>query len=335
MNGNAVILIADDEPGTRTGLEGLLQAHGYRVTSAPDGKKALEEFWKLKPDLVLLDVAMPEMDGFEVCRRIKNYPETCLTPVVLVTALTETQDRIRGLEAGADDFLSKPIDPSELLTRVRSLLRLKSYTDELERAEAVLLALAHSIEGKDSYTEGHCQRLSEYSGALGHFLGLIPEQITALRRAGILHDIGKVAVPDAILLKRERLTKPEREVMEQHPVVGEHICTPLKAFRQVLPIIRHHHEKFDGSGYPDGLRGEQIPLTARVLQVVDVFDALTTQRSYKPALSPQEALKTMEEEVQKGWWDPTIFAKFRVMLDSNRVARAPQINPSPHQTASH
>ncbi|MFQ5927421.1 MAG: HD domain-containing phosphohydrolase [Terriglobia bacterium] len=323
------ILVVDDDAASRTLFEEILRDQGYKVITADDGKGALEEFALGQPDLVLLDVLMPDPDGFEVCRKIKYHPENRLTPVVLVTGLSATEDRVRGLEAGADDFLCKPIDRSELLARVRSLLNLKAHTDELERAESVLFALARSIEAKDPYTEGHCERLSEYSARLGERIGLPSEQITALRRAGIVHDIGKVAVPDAILLKPARLTQEERKRVQEHPVVGERICQPLKSFRLVLPIIRHHHEKFDGSGYPDGLKGEQIPLTARVLQIVDVYDALTTQRPYKRALSPLETLRTMEDEVKKGWWDPHIFAEFRQLLaDSGEGTKRKPLAPT-------
>lgn len=315
---SATILIVDDDAANRTLLEELLGAQGYKVVSARDGQSALEEFAVLGPDLVLLDVMMPDLDGFEVCRRIKQHPENRLTPVVLVTVLAATADRVRGLEVGANDFLNKPIDRSELLARVHSLLSLKAYTDELERAEAVLFALARSIEAKDPYTEGHCERLVDYLTRLGKRIGLPADQTTALRRAAIVHDIGKVAVPEAILLKPGRLTPEEWKVMRQHPVIGECICRPLKSFRLVLPIIRHHHERFDGSGYPDGLKGEQIPLTARVLQIVDVYDALTSERPYKRALSPAKTLKTMAQEVKKGWWDPHLFAEFgRMITDGN------------------
>ncbi len=292
----------------------FLRVHGFQVITSADGETALFELTRQQPDLVLLDVQMPGLDGFETCRRIKANPETRLIPVVLVTGLSATEDRVRGLEAGADDFLTKPVDRSELVARVRSLLMLKSFVNELERAESVLFALARSIEGKDPYTKGHCERLAENCARLGERIGLSTEEITTLRRAGVVHDIGKVAVPDAILLKPGPLTPEERAIMQQHPVVGESICAPLKSFRSVLPIIRHHHEKFDGSGYPDGLKGEQIPLTARILSVVDVYDALTTERPYKPAHPPEEALKTMAEEVQKGWWDVKLFAAFGEMI---------------------
>jgi putative two-component system response regulator len=312
------ILIADDEPAFRDYLGTLLRTQGFRVVAAADGVEALDAFAHQQPDLVLLDIEMPHMDGLEVCRRLKLNPETRLVPVVLVTGLTASEDRIRGIEVGANDFLSKPVDRNELMARVKSLLSLKAYTDELERAESVLFALARSIEGKDPYLEGHCERLSTYSAKLGMHIGLSPEEITALRRAGIVHDIGKVAVPDAILLKPGPLTAEEWKIMREHPVVGERICMPLKSFRLVLPIIRHHHERLDGSGYPDGLRGEEIPMGARVIQIADVYDALTTARPYKGPLSQEHALEVMTEEVRKGWWDPAMFATFQQMLASEK-----------------
>jgi putative two-component system response regulator len=316
------VLVVDDDAVNRELLEEFLVAEGLDVVTAPDGRSSLQEFARLKPDLVLLDVNMPFLDGFEVCRRLKSNPDTRLTPIVLVTALSATEDRVRGIKVGADGFLSKPFDQSELLAHVRSLLSLKAYTDELERAESVLFALARTIEGKDPSTEGHCERLQEYSAQLGKQIGLAEDQIMALRRAGIVHDIGKVAVPEAILLKPGRLTPEEFRIIQEHPVVGERICAPLKSFRLLLPIVRHHHEKLDGSGYPDGLKGEDIPVTARVMQIVDVYDALTTRRPYKPALPRAEALQIMEEEVKKGWWDPGIFQEFCQMPTGASAAAA-------------
>jgi putative two-component system response regulator len=242
--------------------------------------------------------------------------------VIIVTSSSTPENRIRGLEAGADDFISKPVDRLELVVRVRSLLRIKLYSDDLERAEAVLFALARSIEGKDPYTQGHCERLARYGALLGRSLGLPQEDIVALERAGIVHDIGKVAVPDAILLKKGPLTEEEMEVMRRHPVVGDTICRGLKSFARVIPIIRHHHEKLNGTGYPDGLAGEAIPLTARVLQIVDVYDALTTDRPYKAAFTPAKTLAIMESEVEKGWWDRKIFDEFRKLAAKGALGEA-------------
>jgi putative two-component system response regulator len=319
------ILIVDDESGARAALEFLLRREGFEVRDAADGPSAIQECATFRPDLILLDIMMPGMNGFEVCRHIKATPETRLTPVVLITGLTATEDRIAGINAGADDFLSKPIDLNELLARTRSLLRLKQYTDELENAEAVLFSLAHSIEARDPYTHGHCERLAEMSARMGERLGVPEEQIKALRRAGVVHDIGKVAVPDSILLKPGPLTADETKVMQKHPVVGERICAPLKTFRLVLPIIRHHHEKNDGTGYPDGLQGEEIPLTARILQLSDVYDALTTDRPYKVAFTPEVALDLMGEEAERGWWDRELFDAFREMIRLHHKELAPDV----------
>jgi putative two-component system response regulator len=310
------ILVADDNPANRELLDELLTAQGFRVVTVPNGAAAVAELTRTQIDLVLLDVLMPHLNGFEVCEQIKSNPETYLIPVVMITALSDRQARIRGIEAGADDFLTRPVERAELLARVGSLLKLKHRTDELERAEAVLFTLARSIEGKDPYTHGHCERLANYSARLGEHLGLAGDEITALRRAGVVHDVGKIAVPDAILLKPGRPTEDEWKLIREHPVVGERICAPLKSFRLVLPIIRHHHEKLDGSGYPDGLRGDAIPLTARVLQIVDVYDALTTDRPYKKAFTIPDALQTMKEEVAKGWWDPHIFGEFERLVSN-------------------
>lgn len=310
----ATILVADDSESNLELLSELLRNEGYDVVSAADGEQALQATSARRIDLALLDVMMPSRTGFEVCQALKSNPETRLIPVVLVTGLTDTKDRIRGIECGADDFLNKPIDREELLARVRSLLRLKRFTDELEQAETVLFSLALSIEAKDPHTEGHCDRLSKYSVALAEQLGLPEDSRVALRRGGIVHDIGKVAVPEQILLKPGPLTPEERKIMEQHPVVGERICKPLKSFRHVLPIIRHHHEKLDGSGYPDGLKGDQIPLPVRILQTVDIYDAMTTDRPYRKALPPERAFQVMREEVKRGWWDSSLVDELETLI---------------------
>lgn len=304
------ILVVDDDALIRQFLEDQLTGEGYLVSTARDGEEALAKVAADSPDLILLDVMMPKLDGFEVCRRLKSDDRTILIPVVIVTALTATDQRIKGIEAGADDFLSKPYNRLELFTRVRSLLKLKRHTDELENAETVLFSLALSVEAKDPYTNGHCDRLARYSVALGKSLGLHAEQLKALQRGGILHDLGKIGVPESILLKPGPLNDMERAVVREHPAIGERICKPLKSLRTVLPIIRHHHERWDGSGYPDGLAGEAIPLTARILQVADIYDAFTTERPYKRALTQDEAIALMREETAKGWWDPRLVEAF-------------------------
>jgi putative two-component system response regulator len=310
----ATILVADDNEKNSELLSDILTAEGYKVVCAEDGVSALQAIQNRAIDLALLDVVMPGKSGFEVCQSIKFNPETRFIPVVLVTGLSSVDERIRGIRAGADDFLNKPVNSQELLARTRSLLRLKEYTDELENAETVLFSLALSIEAKDPYTRGHCDRLSSYSEALGRRLGLPQEECVALRRAGVVHDVGKIGVPEHVLLKNGPLNEEEWAIMKQHPISGERICSPLKSFRLVLPIIRHHHEKLDGSGYPDGLKGDKIPITARVLQVTDIYDALITDRPYRGALSHEEAIRTMHAEAKRGWWDSGLIKEFETLL---------------------
>jgi putative two-component system response regulator len=308
------ILVVDDQEENLDLLEAFLGVHDYRVTRARNGREALAHVAEEPPDLILLDTHMPALDGFAVCRELKQNEEKRLIPIIIVTTSGELESRVRGIEAWADDFLTKPVHRVELDARVRSLLKLKQFTDELENAEAVLFSLALSVESKDPSTHGHCERLAEYAFRLGQRLGLPADQLKALRRAGFLHDLGKIAVPEAILLKRGPLTPEEWTVMRQHPVVGERICQPLRSMRLVLPIIRHHHERWDGSGYPDGLASEVIPLTARILQIVDVFDALVVERPYRAAMPPAEAMKVIEGEMAKGWYDPKVVTEFLTLL---------------------
>lgn len=315
----ATILIADDNEASRDLLCDLLSDEGYNIVSAADGNQALDAIHNKSVDMALLDVMMPGQTGFAVCQAIKSQPETRFIPVVLITGLSSIGERIQGIKIGADDFLSKPVNQHELMARVHSLLRLKEFTDELENAETVLFSLALSIEAKDPYTKGHCDRLGKYALALARRLSLPEEQCLALRRAGIVHDIGKICVPEQVLVKMGPLTAEEWIIMKQHPVAGERICSPLKSFRSVLPIIRHHHEKLDGSGYPDGLKGDEIPLTARVLQVVDLYDALTTDRPYRTAMQSKDAFVVMREEVRRGWWDGLLVEEFEALVANKEL----------------
>ena len=314
----ARILVVDDHPDTMVLMRDLLTSRGYEVTAVPDAEHAEAELFRHVPDLVLSDVIMPGKSGYELCREMKENPLTRLVPFVLITGLSDREDRVRGIEAGADDFLSKPIFPEELFARVKSLLKLKEFTDELETADSVLCTLGLSVESRDPYTEGHCERLAENASNLGRHLLLDEDEIIALRRGGYLHDLGKIAVPDEILKKGANLTADEWLIMKRHPLTGENICLPLKSLRLVLPIIRSHHEHFNGSGYPDGLAGQKIPLLARILQVVDVYDALSTARPYKPALSHEQAAITMRDEARAGFWDEELVMEFFSMLDKQR-----------------
>jgi len=314
------ILVVDDNPDMVDLMSELLKSRGYDVVSVRDADQAEAEVRRHAPDLILSDVVMPGRSGYELCHQLKDDPSTRLIPFLLITGLSDREDKVKGIEAGADDFLNKPIFPSELFARVKSLLKLKEFTDELETAESVLCTLGLSVEARDPYTEGHCERLAQRAASLGRHLGLDEDSIVALRRGGYLHDLGKIAVPDEILKKGANLTADEWKVMKLHPVTGENICKPLKSLRLVLPIIRFHHEHSDGSGYPDGLHKEQIPLLPRILQVVDVYDALRTARPYKPALSHEQAALTMRVEAHNGLWDEELVAEFFSLLAKRNVA---------------
>src|SRR5712671_1414290 len=304
------ILVVDDQPSIAGLMSQLLTMRGYEVVTAIDAQQAEAEVSRQVPDLILSDVIMPGKSGYEFCRELKENPATRLIPFVLITGLSDSGDKVRGIEAGADDFLNKPVLAEELIARVKSLLRLKEFTDELETADSVLCTLGLIVEGRDPYTEGHCERLSVRAADLGRHLGLDEDSILALKRGGYLHDLGKIAVPDEILKKGSDLTPAEWVVMKLHPITGENICRPLHSLGLVLPIIRHHHEHTDGSGYPDGLTGSEIPVLPRILQVVDVYDALRTARSYKAPLTHEQAAQTMREEAARGLWDEELVAEY-------------------------
>ena len=310
--------MVDDQPSIAGLMSQLLGMRGYDVVTASSAEQAEVEVSRQTPDLILSDVMMPGKSGYELCRSLKDNPATRLIPFVLITGLTDSNDKVRGIEAGADDFLNKPVLAEELIARVKSLLRLKEFTDELETADSVLCTLGLIVEGRDPYTEGHCERLAAHASDLGRHLGLDEDSIIALRRGGFLHDLGKIAVPDEILKKGTNLSPEEWAIMKLHPVTGENICKPLKSLRLVLPIIRHHHEHTDGSGYPDGLAAPDIPLLPRILQVVDVYDALCTERSYKASHTHEQAAETMREEAHRGLWDAELVAEYFSMLERQR-----------------
>ncbi len=315
----STILVADDDRTAQQTLEALLTGQGYRVVFAHNGEEALIRVQEAKPDLCVLDIDMPRLNGLEVCRRIKSDEETRLLPVIMLTGLSPEQEKLKALESGCDDFLTKPIQHAELLARIRSLLRLKNLTDALENAEVVLFTLARTIEAKDRYTLGHADRVARYAVTLGRALGMDAEKIELLRKGGILHDIGKLGVPDAILQKEGPLDVNEWEVMRRHPTIGCEICQRLKGMKDVIPVIRHHHERLDGTGYPDGLKAHMIPDIVRVVNIVDIYDALTTRRSYKEAFPAAKAFRILWEEVERGWWDGDILKVWENMIRKNKV----------------
>jgi putative two-component system response regulator len=324
------ILVVDDHPSSRMTAVALLSVEGYDVLEADSGPAALDCVVAGNPDLILLDIMMPGMDGFEVCRRLKQDEQTRLIPVVFITALNDRRSRIRGIEAGGDDFLTKPFDQLELSARVKSLIRQKRLNEDLEHAEQVLFSIARTIESRDPNTGDHCERLVLQGKAFGEFLGFSRTDIRDLMWGGYLHDIGKVGIPDDVLLKKGKLTPEEWVIMQQHALIGEKICNPLRTMRGVTPIIRHHHERWDGTGYPDGLAGDDIPYLAQVFQVIDIYDALTSERPYKRAFTPTEALEILVEETAKGWRNPKLVQQFMDFIKATELAEASPTASSHH-----
>jgi putative two-component system response regulator len=298
-----LVLVVDDGEMNRALVEAYLADLDCRISTAENGQSALASIDAEMPDLVLLDVQMPGIDGYEVCRRIKARPRGRLLPVVMITALDHPKDRVLALESGADDFMSKPVDRIELVARVRSALRLKALYDNLDSADQVIFALAAAVEAKDAYTERHTHRVAETARHIGEKMGLPERALDALYRGGIIHDIGKIGVPDAILLKPGPLDASELAKMRMHPIIGESIVRPLRSGTNLLPIIRHHHEHYDGGGYPDGLARRAIPHLARIVAVCDAYDALVTDRPYRKAKSVDEAIAMLHRGAGHQW-DP-------------------------------
>ena len=267
-------------------------------------------------DLVVLDLMIPVMSGPEFCRRVKNNRKTKFVPILMLTNVQGVENEINGIDSGADEYSTKPLHPAVVRARIRAMLRNKAAVDSLEEAETILFALAQAVESRDQYTAGHCGRLANYSVAMGMALGLSRTELLALYRGGYLHDIGKIGIPDRILHGLTDLTEDEWAIMRTHTLEGERICKPMKSLAPVLPIIRSHHERWDGKGYPDRLAGEDIPLLARIMQVVDIYDALITARTYKPAMPHEEAVRILLKEAADGWRDPDLVALF-VSLSSS------------------
>lgn len=316
----ATILVVDSEEINRRLLKAIFKTSPYEILEARKASEATALLETEKIDLVILDLMLPGMSGPELCRWMKAHRATQLIPVLMITNIVGVENEIVGISSGADEFLIKPLHPAVVRTRVRAMLRNKTLIDSLDEAETILLALAQTVEHRDPYTGKHCQRLAVSSVMLGEALGLPSQDLTSLYRGGFLHDIGKIAIPDSILFKRGMLTDEEWDVMRNHPARGEEICRPMRSLWPVLPIIRSHHERWDGSGYPDGLAGEEIPLLARILQVADIYDALTTERPYKLALTPETAFTVMEEEVRRGWRDPELVPLFASIIQTHPSA---------------
>jgi len=317
------VLIVDDLWSNLELLEAIFTNAGFEVFSARDAYSALSIFESHKIDLAVVDIMMPGMDGYELCKKLKSLTERYFFPVILLTALTDRDSRITGLRCGADDFISKPFDTTELIIKVTSLIKLKTLQDELEHSENVILTLAVALEARDPYTRGHSTRVGDLSKSFASFLCLESREREAMRKAGVLHDIGKIGVTTDLLCKEGKLTYDELEAIKRHTIIGEDICRPLVSMREILPAIRNHHERWDGRGFPDGLHGEEIPLNARILSIADSFDAMISQRPYRNGRSTDVVIEVLRNEKNAGQWDPSLLDQFVEMIDAMHDERIP------------
>jgi len=315
--GSASVLVVDDMATNRGLVKAVLSPKKYTVYEAESGEQALEMIKSLSLDVILMDVLMPGLNGLDTCKKINEQEDFRLIPIIMLTSLGSPDDIACGMDAGASDYVTKPFNAIELQARVSAAIEKKRLTDRLDDAESMLFALARVVEAKDRTTADHCDRLSHTSVVLGKALGLGYEDLEALRRGGLLHDIGKVAIPDKILLKPAKLNEEEWAVIRQHPTIGAHLCSALRTMRSTVDIIRCHHEKWNGSGYPAGLSGEDIPYLARIFQIVDVYDALTSKRPYKKAFPLDDVIKILHQETKNGYWDPNIILVFINILENN------------------
>jgi putative two-component system response regulator len=327
------VLVIDDDEQIRRLIALLLRPMGLKLEEAASAEEAEEKLSAAPPDLVLLDMQLPGRSGHELLAEIRANPRTRLVPVVMITGAATAERKLRAIEAGVTDFIAKPFSAEELAARVRALLELKFATDALEDAEQVIVALARTIDARDRYTYGHSARVSLYAGLLGERVDLEGQALATVRRGGLFHDFGKIAVRDAVLLKPAKLTGEEYDEIKRHPREGRDLLQNMKTLAHAMGVVYHHHERMDGSGYPDGLSGEAIPITARVTTIADVFDALTTARVYRGALSREDALGIMADEVRKGWWDGRLLEEFHGVLatlpaDDQRILRASDVIPS-------
>ncbi|MFV2058138.1 MAG: HD domain-containing phosphohydrolase [Thiohalomonadales bacterium] len=314
------VLIVDDDDYHRKLEKSILTPAEYDVTEACSGKEALKCLEEGEFDVVLMDKRMPEMSGDEACKQIRKNPQHKFLPIIMVTASNSREDLSASLNAGATDFIRKPYNVTELTARMKSAVSQKRLIDQLDSAESMLFTLARMVEAKDPCTGDHCSRLQHIVTVFGEELDLDHQQMVDLRRGGVLHDIGKLGIPDSILLKQTKLNDREWDVMKQHTIIGTKICGNLNCMRGTLPIIRSHHEKWNGSGYPDKLAGKDIPLLARVFQIADVYDALLSERPYKVALSKEQTISILKSETENGWRDPELMSIFITLLEHSSTS---------------
>ncbi|CAN5753232.1 response regulator [soil metagenome] len=323
-DGWPLVLIIEDEPTQRALLSRVVEREGYRVIGLADGETGLRAIAEHSPQLVLLDLNLPRMDGFEICRQLRADPLTATLPVIVITAHTALDDMVMALDAGADDFLAKPVQQVELLARMRSAMRLRHAITSLERANQIVAALANAVEAKDLALVHHCRWLAHHAARVGVNVGLRGEELEAVAYGALLHDVGKIGVPEHLLRKDGPLSDDEWRLMRRHPEIGERICSPLSASRAFAPIIRHHHEHFDGRGYPDRLRGDQIPLGARIVAIADAYEAMVHGRPYQPAQTHARVAHEINR-LRGAQFDPDLVPIFLDELERDTAGVAPLV----------
>ena len=317
----ALVLVVEDDASNRALLRTLLEREGHIVMTANDGEAAVRAVGEHEPDVILLDIGLPRLDGLEVTRRLRLNQAYRTIPIILLTGRAELDDMVAGLDAGADDFMPKPFRRPELLARIRASIRMRRAVLAMETAHSVVAALASAVEAKDATTELHCQRLAGLATRLGERVGMAASLLEALAYGAMLHDVGKIGIPEAILGKTNGLTADERMILRRHPEIGERICLPLASARDFAPIVRHHHERWDGAGYPDGLAGVEIPLGARIVSLVDAWDAMTHDRPYRRAAPATEAIEELNRERGRQF-DPDLTVAFIGLVESSIVGRS-------------
>jgi putative two-component system response regulator len=323
------VLVADGNATVRKILRHLFSSLGWDTLEAWDGRQAIERaHQRPAPHAIILDLQLAEMNGYEVCRALKSDDSTQMIPIVLLTSQGSAEEKIRALEAGADDLLSKPVNRAELALRLRSLLRIHKHNQELIGAESVALALARAVAAKDGYAQSHLEKVAALAVKFGKSLELDATELRILKYGAILHNVGKIAIPDAVLEKTGPLTPREMAMFQQHPRVGCDICAPLKPLKPVLPIIRHHKEHWDGTGYPDGLRGDEIPLGAQIVGIVDVYTALVSDRPYRKAVSHQEAVASLRRHVREGKHSPELVERLIQFLEETGHGSSSEREPA-------
>jgi putative two-component system response regulator len=334
-NHNSDILVVDDDAGVRRMIKRILGRSGYNVRTAHGGQEAYASIAESLPDLIILDLSMPMIDGFEVATYLKSNPKTKEIPIILITGLDNSENHVKALDIGINDFLSKTAEPEEILARTRSHLRIKHLNDQLndyrkslektvdlrttqlkDASLEVIWRLTAASECRDNETGTHIKRMSHYSAAIARKMGLAQKTVETILYSAPMHDIGKIGIPDHILLKPDKLAPEEWQVMKSHTIIGANILKGSKIgfVRMGAMIALTHHEKWDGSGYPSGLKGRQIPLAGRIVALADVFDALTSERPYKKAFSVNEANRIIEEGRQRHF-DPDVLNAFAAIQD--------------------